>query len=58
MTKKLYCVSSEKIPSREWLLGWFECYKCFSVLEYRLLNYNRRSRESLWKIYLKIKGAV
>lgn len=50
-----------KIPSREWLLGWFEGrYAVFC--EEHGINPNpcpgiqRKSREELWKDLLKITG--
>lgn len=51
----------EKIPSLEWLLGWFAGrYDMFSRMTGIELNkkskINTKSREILWKLYKKITG--
>lgn len=48
----------DRIPSREWLLGWFEGYKIGMQKNviYYALHTKEMSRQELYDIYLKIKG--
>lgn len=52
-------MNKSNIPSREWLLGWLDGYaweRSCIMDNYNPFTLKRRSRESLYKIYLKIKG--
>lgn len=58
---KLYCTTTEKMPTREWLLGFFKGYYYISLQcgtidgrKFRLRQSNR-SRSELYKLYKKIK---
>lgn len=64
MTKTLYCTMKEKMPSRERLLGWLAGYYWAMAnklgIDIKISGLNRRSRESLYRLYLKITkdGAI
>lgn len=53
--EKLYGTTTDNIPSREWLLGWFNGYSC-GKNQLGRFNTKKSSRESLYETYLKIKG--
>lgn len=39
-----------KIPTREWLLGWFDCYE--NEIGELTINISDLSREELYRLYL------